>query len=111
MEKEIEIVGYVYPEKKLERDEFEDLIIAFVESHHFYFGGGFEYFSQNNSYLVRGCMTVNSEYSKSEVADLVINFAREHRWAHNLKFSEIIDGYYINEDGSKGKHVFEEDAL
>ncbi|WP_430884426.1 hypothetical protein [Fusibacter sp. JL216-2] len=31
--------------------------------------------------------------------------------AFDFKFSEIIDGYYINEDGSRGSHVLDQDDL
>lgn len=29
--------------------------------------------------------------------------------AFDFKFSEIINGYYINEDGSRGRHVLDQD--
>lgn len=110
MEKEIEITGYAYLNRRLKADEFEDIFIHFIESHHWYFGGGMEYFGDENRYFVQGCIFANHCPSKAEVVSHMAEFAKAHSFSLDFQFNEIIDGYYINDDGSQGKHVLEDMA-
>lgn len=109
MEKEIEIIGYVYPEKQYEVDVFEDIFIKFIEDCKWSFGGGLEYLRQNNTYKIEGCIIVNNNDEKIEVEKQIKTFAKANNLSFDFKFSEIIDGYYMNEDGSRGRHVLDQD--
>ena len=40
--------------------------------------------------------------------DIFIELIESKGWYFGGGFKEIIDGYYINPDGTKGKHVFED---
>ncbi len=62
MQKEFEIQGCISVDRDLSLDEFWEIFIEFVETNHWYFGGG---------------------------------------------INEIIDGYYIKSDGTKGNHVLD----
>lgn len=57
-----------------------------------------------------GCVSyVPDDMSCDEFLDIIIGFVESKNWGFSGKINEIIDGYYINEDGTKGKHVLDED--
>ncbi len=52
---------------------------------------------------------VPDNMSSDEFLDIIIQFAESKNWGFTGEINEIIDGYYINKDGTKGKHVLDED--
>lgn len=45
--------------------------------------------------------------SCDEFIDIFIEFVESKNWLFCGGINEIIDGYYINEDGTRGKHVLD----
>lgn len=58
-----------------------------------------------------GCVAVPQEVSFDQFYDKFIEFIESNHWSFGGGINEIIDGYYINPDGTKGKHVLEEYGL
>ncbi len=54
-----------------------------------------------------GCITVPDDISQDEVYDKFIDFIEANGWYFGGGFRTIVDGYYINDDGTRGKHVFD----
>ncbi|WMM26095.1 hypothetical protein RBU61_05305 [Tissierella sp. MB52-C2] len=57
---------------------------------------------------IAGAVSVPEELSYDEFWHTFINFIESNNWSFGGGINEIIDGYYINEDGTKGKHVFDD---
>lgn len=57
---------------------------------------------------ITGCVEIPPEMSMDEFTDEFIKFIESKGWYFGGGFAEIIDGYYVNPDGSKGKHVLDE---
>lgn len=57
---------------------------------------------------VVGCIEIPSEMSYDEFLDAFIELMESKGWYFGGGFNEIIDGYYINPDGSRGKRVLED---
>lgn len=58
---------------------------------------------------IAGCISgVADDMSCDEFTDIFIEFIESKNWLFGGGINEIIDGYYINEDGTKGKHVLDE---
>ena len=58
---------------------------------------------------IAGCISsVPDDMSCDEFIDIFIDFVESRNWLFGGGINEIIDGYYINEDGTKGKHVLDE---
>ncbi len=57
---------------------------------------------------IQGCVSVPSNVSEEEFCDKFIGFIEANGWYFGGGISEIIDGYYINPDGTKGKSVLED---
>lgn len=57
---------------------------------------------------ILGCIEVSSETTQDEVYDKFIDFIESNGWLFGGGFITIEDGYYINDDGTKGKHVLDE---
>ncbi len=56
---------------------------------------------------IQGCVTVSEEVSEDDFFDKFIGFIEENGWSFGGGFRTIIDGYYINADGTKGKYVLD----
>lgn len=55
---------------------------------------------------IRGCVSsVPDDMSCDEFIDIFIDFVESNGWLFGGGINEIIDGYYINPDGTKGKYV------
>ena len=54
---------------------------------------------------IHGCVTVREEVSMDDFVDKFIAFIEENRWCFGGGYRTIIDGYYINADGTKGEYV------
>lgn len=57
---------------------------------------------------VIGCIEIPPEMTMDEFVDEFVEMMESKGWYFGGGFKEIIDGYYINPDGTKGKHVLED---
>lgn len=51
---------------------------------------------------INGCVEIPSEMTMDEFYDEFLNFIESKGWYFGGGFKEIIDGYYMNLDGTKG---------
>lgn len=58
---------------------------------------------------INGCVEVPPEITMDEFCDAFIEFVESKGWYFGGGFNEIIDGYYVNPDGTKGKSVVDEE--
>lgn len=56
---------------------------------------------------IQGCVEVPLELSEEDFWNALIGFIESNHWSFGGGISEIIDGSYINADGTKGKHVLD----
>ena len=56
---------------------------------------------------IQGCVTVPEEVSIDDFIDKFIAFIEENKWSFGGGYRTIIDGYYINDDGTKGEYVLD----
>jgi len=61
----------------------------------------------SKEFEIQGCVEIPIELSEDEFFDKLINFVESNSWSFGGGINEIIDGFYINADGTKGKHVLE----
>ena len=54
---------------------------------------------------INGCIEVPMNVSEDEFLDEFIAFLEERKWFFGGGTRTIIDGYYINPDGTKGEEV------
>ena len=57
---------------------------------------------------IQGCITIPKDVSMDEVTDKFIAFIEKNEWSFGGGYRTIIDGYYMNADGTKGKCVLDE---
>ncbi len=57
---------------------------------------------------IQGCITVPEEVSADEVIDKFLAFVEQNEWSFGGGYKTIIDGYYMNADGTRGKYVLDE---
>ena len=57
---------------------------------------------------IQGCVEVPIELSEDEFYNKFITFIESNNWSFGGGINEIIDGFHINTDGTKGKHVLDE---
>ena len=57
---------------------------------------------------IQGCITIPKDVSMDEVIDKLIAFIEKNEWSFGGGYRTIIDGYYMNSDGTKGKCVLDE---
>ena len=57
----------------------------------------------------QGCVEVPIEISEDQFLDLFLTFIEENHWSFGGSVQTIVDGYYINEDGTLGKPVWPEE--
>ena len=58
---------------------------------------------------INGCVEIAPEMTMDEFESAFIEFIESKGWYFGGGFREIIDGFYINTDGTKGKHVSDEE--
>lgn len=56
---------------------------------------------------IQGCVTVPEEISVDEFIDKFIAFIKKNNWSFGGGYKTIIDGYYMNSDGTRGKYVLD----
>ena len=99
MTREFEIKGLFEVPPAFDEDEFWNIFIGFIESKGWLFGGGV------SKKEIDGCVAVSPAVCKDEFCSEFIRFIKKRGWSFEGSVSEIIDGYYILPDGSKGRHV------
>lgn len=57
---------------------------------------------------IQGCIEIPPEISQDEVLDKFIEFIEANGWSFGGGVRTIVDGYYINGNGAKGRHVLDE---
>ena len=57
---------------------------------------------------IQGCITIPKDVSMDEVIDKFIAFIEKNEWSFGGGYRTIIDGYYMNAGGTKGKCVLDE---
>lgn len=57
---------------------------------------------------IQGCIQIPENLTFDEFYDKFIDFVEENQWSFGGGMKQIIDGFYINDDGTKGKHVLDE---
>lgn len=62
----------------------------------------------NKEFEINGCIEVPINVSEEEFFDKFIGFIEANNWLFGGGINEIIDGFYINADGTKGKNVLDE---
>lgn len=58
---------------------------------------------------INGCIEIPAELSIDEFWNIFIDFIESKKWSFGGGMKEIIDGYCINPDGTKGRHVLDAD--
>lgn len=56
---------------------------------------------------IQGCVTVPQDVSMDDFIDKFIAFIEENGWSFGGGYRTIVDGYYINSDGTKGESVLD----
>ena len=57
---------------------------------------------------IQGCVSVPEEVSMDEFIDKFIAFIEKNEWSFGGGYKTIIDGYYMNGDGTRGKSILDE---
>ena len=57
---------------------------------------------------INGCVEIPGEVTQEEFVDAFIDWVESKGWYFGGGFREILDGYYINPDGTKAKSVLED---
>ena len=57
---------------------------------------------------IQVCVTVPEEVSMDEFIDEFIAFIEKNEWSFGGGYKTIIDGYYMNGDGTRGKSILDE---
>lgn len=65
-------------------------------------------YAMNKEFEIQGCVEVPMELSEDEFWHKFIDFIETNNWSFGGGINIIIDGFYINDYGSKGKHVLDE---
>jgi hypothetical protein len=107
IELEYELAGIIKAKKEVDIDLFNDSLIEFVESHTWYFGGGVGQSEEKDVININGCISMAYSVEYEEVYNRFMAFLDKNSWSYTGTFKKIIDGYYINKDGSRGKHCFD----
>ena len=57
----------------------------------------------------QGCVEVPMELSEDQFLDLFLAFIEANHWSFGGGVRTIVDGYYLNADGTPGKPVWPEE--
>ncbi len=56
---------------------------------------------------ITGCIEIPPEMTMDDFTDAFIKFVESKGWYFGGGFKEIVDGYYINPDGTQGEPVID----
>lgn len=82
-----------------------DTLVALYELKIILIGGCF---MEKEFEIIGTVAYVSDNMSSDEFLDIIIQFVESKNWGFTGEINEIIDGYYINKDGTKGKYVLDE---
>ena len=57
---------------------------------------------------INGCIEIPPEMTVDEFYDAFIELIESRGWYFGGGFREIVDGYYMNSDGTRGKFVLDD---
>lgn len=106
---EYELEGVISSYGDLDLEGFDDALIEFVESRAWYFGGGVGKMEMADSISINICISMDYFVDTKEVYNSFTDFLEKNKWSYQGTFKKIMDGYYINEDGSKGKYCMDDE--
>ena len=58
---------------------------------------------------INGTVEVQAELTEDKFWDTFIEFIESQGWSFGGGINMIVDDYYINSDGTRGKHVLDEE--
>lgn len=64
---------------------------------------------REKEFEINGCISVPEGLSYGEFWDKFIGFMEDNNWYFGGGINEIVNGFYINEDGSNEDHVLDQD--
>lgn len=62
----------------------------------------------SKEFEIQGCVEVPMNVSEDEFFQKFIGFIEANSWSFGGGINEIIDGFYVNADGTKGKACLDE---
>ena len=65
--------------------------------------------AHSKEFEFQGCVEVPMELSEDQFLDRFLMFIEENSWSFGGGVRTIVDGYYINGDGTPGKPVWPEE--
>ena len=66
--------------------------------------------AHSKEFEFQGCVEVPMELSEDQFLDLFLAFIEANHWSFGGGVRTIVDGYYINEDGTPGEPVWPEEG-
>ena len=57
---------------------------------------------------INGCIEIPPEMTVDEFYDAFIELIESRGWYFGGGFREIVDGYYLNPDGTRGKFILDD---
>ena len=57
---------------------------------------------------INGCIEIPPEMTMDEFTDVFIEMIESKGWYFGGGFQEIVDGYYMNPDGTRGKFILDD---
>lgn len=105
LEKEFGIEAKITTTEELSDDIFWDKVIGFIELNKWYFGGGINEIKDGKEFEINGAISVEDELTYDQFYTKFTTFFESVGWAYTCEVVEFIDGYYINQDGTRGSHV------
>lgn len=76
--------------------------MSFIETKKWSFGGGI------SKSEISGCVEVPKNLTKERFCKELFEYIQSKGWIFEGKIAEIMDGYYILPDGSKGRYVLDD---
>ena len=64
---------------------------------------------REKEFEINGCVSVPEDLSYDEFWHKFIDFIEANNWYFGGGINEIVDGFYINEDGRNGDHILDQD--
>lgn len=59
---------------------------------------------------INGCIEIPPEMTMDRFYEIFIEMISSQGWHFGGGISEIVDGYYVNPDGTRGKHVLDPES-
>ncbi|GAB6086655.1 hypothetical protein JCM11672_19270 [Alkaliphilus crotonatoxidans] len=63
-------------------------------------------FNEIKGFEIRGCVSVPEAVTYGMFYNQFIEFIESNKWLFDGGINEIVDGFYINSDGTRGKTCF-----